>query len=76
MTGYRPAFSDPKMQRFDCLEFKRKAQKEIYEEIKTLSVEEEIAYFERAAASSPFGHFWNELRKDRATSSSAVHPEP
>ena len=32
---------------FDCVEFKRQAQAEIYQEIKGLSPEEEIEYFRR-----------------------------
>ena len=41
---------------FDCVEMKRKAQEEIYEEIKDLSLEEEIKYFNEAGE-----RFWHEI---------------
>ena len=40
---------------FDCLEFKRRVQAEIYEEIKDLSRAEQVEYFRRRADTSPFG---------------------
>ena len=40
---------------FDCLEYKRRAQAEIYEEIKDLSRAEQVEYFHRRAQSGPFG---------------------
>jgi len=46
---------------FDCIAFKRQAQAQIYEEIKGLSPEEEIAYFRRSAAVGPFGKLWKAL---------------
>jgi hypothetical protein len=48
---------------FDCIAFKRKAQAEIYEEIKGLSPEEEIAYFRRQAAAGPLGKLWKALER-------------
>ena len=52
---------------FDCIGFKRGVQAEIYEEIKGLSPEEEIAYFRREAASGPLGKWWEALgRRSRA----------
>ena len=33
---------------FDCVEMKRKAQEKIYEQIKDLSLDEEIEYFNKA----------------------------
>lgn len=39
---------------FDCMEYKRKVQGEIYEETKGMSVSEQIAYFRQAAESGPF----------------------
>jgi hypothetical protein len=33
---------------FDCVEMKRKAQEEIYEETKNMSREEELEYFHKA----------------------------
>jgi hypothetical protein len=46
---------------FDCIGFKRKVQREIYEEIRGLSPEEEIEYFRRQAAASPLGKWWKSL---------------
>jgi hypothetical protein len=46
---------------FDCVGFKRKAQREIYEEIKGLSPEEEIEYFRCRAAESPLGKWRRSL---------------
>ena len=48
---------------FDCIAFKRQAQAEIYEEIKGLSPEEEIAYFRRRAATGPLGKLWKALER-------------
>jgi len=42
--------SSPTDNRFDCLAFKWDVQSRIYEEIKDLSPEEQIAYFRRRAA--------------------------
>lgn len=39
---------------FDCIAFKRRAQEKIYEEIKEMTAEEEIAYFKRLAKTGPF----------------------
>lgn len=46
---------------FDCVEMKRRAQERIYERIKDLSPEEEIAYFQRAAQTGPLGDWWQAL---------------
>jgi hypothetical protein len=48
---------------FDCIEFKRKVQAEIYEEIKELSPEQEIEYFRRRAATGPLGKWWQGLER-------------
>jgi hypothetical protein len=50
---------------FDCIEFKRNVQAEIYEEIKGLPPEEEIEYFRRQVAAGPFGKLWKAL-EDRS----------
>jgi hypothetical protein len=46
---------------FDCIEFKRQAQAEIYQEIKGLSPEQEMEYFRRRVAAGPFGKLWKTL---------------
>jgi hypothetical protein len=48
---------------FDCIEFKRQAQAEIYEETKGLSPEEQIEYFRRRAADGPVGNWWKALER-------------
>ena len=45
------------------MEFKRKVQAEIYEEIKGLSPEQEIEYFRRSVATGPLGEWWKELAR-------------
>jgi hypothetical protein len=57
--------------RFDCIAFKRQAQAEIYEEIKGLSPEEEIAYFRRRAANGPLGELWKSLERRSAVEAPA-----
>lgn len=60
---------------FDCIEFKRRAQAEIYEEIKGLPPEEEIEYFRRRAATGPFSKLWKALeRRSRAVTGSKASP--
>jgi len=49
---------------FDCVGFKRKAQAEIYAEIKGLSPEDEIEYFRRKAADGPLGQWWKALERN------------
>jgi hypothetical protein len=61
--------------RFDCIAFKRQAQMEIYEEIKGLSREEEIAYFRRQAATGPLGNFWKAL-EPRAKAEAGAEASP
>jgi hypothetical protein len=56
---------------FDCIEFKRKVQAEIYEEIEGLSPEEEIEYFQRRAAGGPLGKWWKALEWRAETSTGA-----
>jgi hypothetical protein len=58
---------------FDCIEFKRRAQAEIYQEIKGLSPEEEIEYFRWRVAAGPFGKFWKALQ-DRSRAAEALDP--
>jgi hypothetical protein len=58
---------------FDCIEFKRRAQAEIYQEIKGLSPEEEIEYFRRHVAAGPFGKLWKAL-EDRSRAADGREP--
>jgi hypothetical protein len=52
---------------FDCIEFKRKVQAEIYEEIKGLLPEDEIEYFRQRAATGPLGKWWKGLERHPET---------
>ncbi len=56
---------------FDCVEFKRKVQAEIYKEIKGLSPEQEIEYFRRRAATGPLGEWWQALERRSETAAGA-----
>ena len=47
---------------FDCLEFKRKAQAEIYGEIKDLTPQQQIDYFKNRAKSGVLGELWKNLQ--------------
>ena len=43
---------------FNCLEYKDRVQAKIYEEIKDLSIEQQVAYFRKRAESGSFGKWW------------------
>ncbi len=47
--------------KFDCVDFKRKAQERIYGEIKDLSTDELIAYFRRRAETGSLGGWWKRV---------------
>ena len=51
---------------FDRLAYKEKVQREIYEEIKGLTPQQQFDYFNRAAESGPLAECWQRIR--RATS--------
>ena len=46
---------------FDCVEFKRHAQAQIYERIKDMTPEQEIEYFHDAADTGPLGEWWRKI---------------
>ncbi len=48
---------------FDCVEFKRRAQERIYEEIRDLAPESEIEYFHRAVEAGPLGPWWRRVTR-------------
>ena len=54
-----------KKKTFDCVACKRQAQARIYEVIRNLSPEEEIAYFRKAAEEGPLGEWWRSLTASR-----------
>lgn len=47
---------------FDCIEFIRNAQLKIYEEIKGMTHEQEIAYFKEKAENGPLGDWWRHVK--------------
>jgi hypothetical protein len=51
------------VKKFDCVEFKRKAQTEIFEETRGMTPEQEIAYFNRKAETGRVGKWWKKIRK-------------
>lgn len=52
---------------FDAIKFKQQAQAQIYEEIKDMTPEEEIAYFRERALSGPLGEWWSTLPVEQST---------
>jgi hypothetical protein len=51
---------------FDCVQFKHKAQAEIYEDIKGLTPGQQIEYFDRKADQGPMGKWWRQVRSTTA----------
>jgi hypothetical protein len=47
---------------FDCVEFKRRVQSEIYDDIKGMTFEQEQAYFERRASTGKLGEWWKRIK--------------
>lgn len=50
---------------FDCVEFKRRVQLRIYEDIRGMSHDEERAYFEEQAAHGPLAEWWQRVKCGR-----------
>ena len=46
---------------FDCLEFKQQVQEKIYEDIKNLSLAEQIAYFQDRIENSNLRDWWQSI---------------
>jgi hypothetical protein len=57
---------------FDCVEFKRRAQARIHEDIEGMTHEQEIAYFHRRANEGWMGEWWRSIQRE----ASAVHERP
>jgi hypothetical protein len=47
---------------FDCIEFKRQVQSEMYEETRDMSAEEFLEYLRRRVEEGPGGEWWISLR--------------
>lgn len=46
---------------FDCIQVKRDAQIKIYQTIKEMTPEEEIAYFRQSVEQSKFSNWWKSV---------------
>jgi len=56
--------SPPKItKKFDCLQFKAKAQERIYQDIRAMTHAEEIRYFQEAAEKGPLARWWKQVLK-------------
>ena len=53
---------------FDCVDFKRRAQAEVYEQIQGMTHEQERAYFEQQAGQGPLGEWWKRIKAARRPS--------
>jgi len=54
--------SMPKSEKtFDCIAFKREAQARIYDEIKDMTPQQQIAYYRHAARNGPLGAWWRRI---------------
>jgi hypothetical protein len=59
---------------FNCVAFKRQAQKDIYQAIKNMTPAQEIVYFEKQAAEGSLGDWWKQVKAaGNAASEHAVH---
>jgi hypothetical protein len=46
---------------FDCVEFKRRVQEEMYRETRDMTPEEEIAWYRERAETGALGDWWREI---------------
>ena len=46
---------------FDCIAFKRRVQRKVYEETKNLTLAEQVAYFRKKASAGSLGKWWKRL---------------
>ena len=56
--------------KFDCVEFKRHVQTEIYERIKRLDANQQIEFLRRRAETGPLGSWWKTLKEHNDAESS------
>jgi len=50
-----------KKKEFDCIQMKRDAQTKIYQNIKQMTPEEEIAYFRQSVGQSKLSKWWKSV---------------
>lgn len=58
----------PTSKPFDCVAFKRAAQRRIHARIDGLTPQQEIESFDRAVRSGPLAEFWHDLEQARSSS--------
>ena len=51
---------------FDCIEYKRRVQAEIYDEIRDLSHGQQVEYFRRRAEEGALGNWWRSVKQAHA----------
>jgi hypothetical protein len=56
---------------FSCLEYKWHVQREVHEETKELTPEQELRYFREAAENGPLGAWWKALQQRRPPAGTA-----
>ena len=54
--------TNKKIKSFDCIAWKHQQQAEIYADIKDMTREQEIHYFEQGALQGPLGHWWSRVK--------------
>jgi len=47
---------------FDCIQYKRRVQSEIFQQINGMSHEQEIAFFRQQADRGPLGPWWKRVQ--------------
>ena len=55
-----------KKKTFDCIDFKRRFQTRIYEDIRGMTFEEEVTYFQRRAEQGNLGEWWRWVKAESA----------
>jgi len=55
--------------KFDCIEFKRKAQERIFRDIRDMTPEDQREYFRLKAESGPLGEWWKAKKRETVASS-------
>jgi hypothetical protein len=48
----------------DCIELKRRCQERLLDRTRGMTIDEEIAYFKRAAESGSLAELWRSLKQD------------
>ncbi len=61
--------------KFDCVKFKDAAQAQVYKEIKGLTLQQQIEYFNTNAESGPLADWWKNIRRHRAARGTVKPPK-